>query len=694
MDNAASSGKGSQDQQDWKIGVDIGGTFIDFCALETRSGRVASLKVLTTPDDPGAELMTGLTLLAEREALEPSAVSRFVHGTTVGINTVIQRRGVSLALMTNAGFEDVIELARLRMPDVYSLFCARPDQLIARDMIFGIPARLRADGSEAQAPDLAVVAAAVEKAKANGAAGIIISFLHSWRNDAHEVAVKQEIARIAPDLFVFTSCEVWPVIREYERTTTAILNGYVHPRVSGYLTALEEKLLSRGVTAPALLTKSNGGVMNADEGKRSCVQMLLSGTASGVIGAAWLARRAGEKHILTLDIGGTSADFALIIDGEPQFGTGELIGEFPLHIPSVSVSSIGIGGGSIASVDGQGVLRVGPESAGSTPGPACYGRGGTQATVTDAMAVCGWLGHSQMAYGQLQIDVALARAAVTRLADKIGRTAEEAAQAILDIAISEMFVEVEKLASRAGVDLREFTLMPFGGGGPMLGAFLAREFKMAKVIGPPRPGVVSALGGLVADLRGDFIRTVFTHLSDEAAPRLRAALDELAVEGGDWLSRQGHAGAATLNVSADMRYLGQSFEIEVPIQAAWIGEGKLGAIEDAFHAMHARLYDFHDLDGTIEIVNLRLSAIGAGPALEFPVAAREGGEAVDPEREIPVFTGKDFEWIGLYPRERLRPGSRFAGPAIVAQEDTTFAIPGGTQVEVDSHLNLHLTFSE
>ncbi|NLS18761.1 hydantoinase/oxoprolinase family protein [Rhizobium sp. P40RR-XXII] len=681
-------------QQDWKIGVDIGGTFIDFCALESRSGRVASLKVLTTPDDPGAELMTGLSLLAEREGLEPEAISRFVHGTTVGINTVIQRRGVSLALMTNAGFEDVIELARLRMPDVYSLFCSRPEQLIARDMIFGIPARLRADGSEAQAPDMKAVTAAVAAARAKDAAGIIISFLHSWRDDAQETAVKNEIEKLAPDLFVFTSSEVWPVIREYERTTTAILNGYVHPRVSGYLTALEDKLASRGVKAPALLTKSNGGVMNAAEGKRSCVQMLLSGTASGVIGAAWLARLAGEKHVLTLDIGGTSADFALIIDGEPQFGTGELIGEFPLHIPSVSVSSIGVGGGSIASIDAHGVLRVGPESAGSTPGPACYGRGGTQATVTDAMAVCGWLGHSEMAYGQLQVDVGLARAAVSTLAERIGRSVEEVSQAILDIAISEMFVEVEKLASRAGVDLREFTLMPFGGGGPMLGAFLAREFRMAKVIGPPRPGVVSALGGLVADLRGDFIKTVFTHLSPEAVPLLRGSSEALSAEGRTWLIKQGHEGSAELRISADMRYVGQSFEIEVPLRAAWVAEGDLAAMEEAFHATHARLYDFADPDGRIEIVNLRLSAIGAGPRLQTTVDLEEIDGMAEPEREIPVYTGKAFEWIGLYRRDQLRPGGRFSGPAVVAQDDTTFAIPAGTQVTIDRHLNLHLTFSE
>ena len=681
-------------QQDWKIGVDIGGTFIDFCALESRSGRVASLKVLTTPDNPGAELMTGLSLLAEREGLQPEAISRFVHGTTVGINTVIQRRGVSLALLTNAGFEDVIELARLRMPDVYSLFCSRPEQLIARDMIFGIPARLRADGSEVQAPDMKVVATAVAAAKAKGAAGIVISFLHAWRDDAQETAVKNEIEKLAPDLFVFTSSEVWPVIREYERTTTAILNGYVHPRVSGYLTALEDKLASRGVKAPALLTKSNGGVMNAAEGKRSCVQMLLSGTASGVIGAAWLARLAGEKHVLTLDIGGTSADFALIIDGEPQFGTGELIGEFPLHIPSVSVSSIGVGGGSIASIDAHGVLRVGPESAGSTPGPACYGRGGTQATVTDAMAVCGWLGHSEMAYGQLRIDVGLARAAVAKLADRIGRSVEEVSQAILDIAISEMFVEVEKLASRAGVDLREFTLMPFGGGGPMLGAFLAREFRMAKVIGPPRPGVVSALGGLVADLRGDFIKTVFTHLSPEAVPLLRGSSEALSDEGRGWLIKQGHEGPVELRISADMRYVGQSFEIEVPLQAAWVAEGNLAAMEEAFHAMHARLYDFADPDGGIEIVNLRLSAIGAGPAPQTTVGLDEIVGMAEPEREIPVYTGKAFEWIGLYRRDQLHPGGRFSGPAVVAQDDTTFAIPAGTQVTIDRHLNLHLTFSE
>ncbi|TMV90792.1 hydantoinase/oxoprolinase family protein [Thioclava sp. BHET1] len=678
---------GNLPAEDWKIGVDIGGTFMDFCALEVRSGRIVSLKVLTTPEDPGAELGAGLDLLAERETLDPALISRFVHGTTVGINTIIQRKGAQLALFTNAGFEDVIELARLRMPDMYSLFCHRPEPLVPRDRIFGLPARMRADGQRRD-PPLEAVADAVAQARAAGAEGIVIALLHAWRDPGQEIAIRAQIEAIAPDLFVFTSAEVWPVIREYERSSTALLNGYVHPRVSGYLEALEARLALRNVPARAMLTKSNGGVMTASEGRRDCVSMLLSGTASGVTGAAWLARQAGESRILTLDIGGTSADFALIIDGEVQFGSDELVGEFPLHIPSVSVSSIGIGGGSIASVDAQGVLRVGPESAGSTPGPACYSRGGTRATVTDAMAVCGWLGHSEMAYGQLRMDVELARAAVQELADQLGRSAEETAQAILDIAVSEMFVEVEKLSSRAGVDLREFALMPFGGGGPMLGAFLARELGMPRVIASRRPGVVSALGGLVADLKGDFIRTVFAPLEAARLPDLQAQFQALSREGCDWLAAQGHDGAIDLRLSADMRYSGQSYEIEVAIAPDHLSD--LPGFAQAFHETHARIYDFSDPDGQIEIVNLRLSAVGAGQKPELSEIAEISTAAL---RHVPVYIG-EWQEIALYDRASLPPGAQFAGPCIVSQEDTTFAIPAGAVARVDDKLNIHLSLGE
>jgi N-methylhydantoinase A len=676
--------------ENWKIGVDIGGTFMDFCALETGTGRIATLKVLTTPDDPGAELGTGLDLLAAREGLVPQTVTRFVHGTTVGINTILQRKGASLAMITNAGFEDVIELARLRMPEMYSLFCSRAEPLIPRDRIYGIPARMTAQGVQTQAPDATAVRDAARQAKSAGAEGIIVSLLHSWRDGRQEEAVKAIIAEAAPELFVFTSSEVWPVIREYERSSTAILNGYVHPRVSGYLEALEARLTAHGVPAPALLTKSNGGVMSARDGRRNCVAMLLSGTASGVTGAAWLARQAGEDKILTLDIGGTSADIALVTGGAPQFGTGEMIGDFPLYIPSVSVSSIAIGGGSIASVDDHGMLRVGPSSAGSTPGPACYGRGGMAATVTDAMVVCGWLGHSDLAYGQLKMDRALAQNALTPLAEALGRSVEDTAQAILDIALSEMFVEVEKLASREGVDLRDFTLMPFGGGEPMLAAFLARDLGLRHVLTPRRPGVVSALGGLVADLRGDFIRTIFAPLEPGLLPKIQNAFDAMAEEGRAWLAEQGHSGDPMQYLSADMRYQGQSYEIEVMLDPAWLAD--LQAIATAFHDTHARIYDFADPEGQIEIVNLRLATVGAGAHPQMSSGKGALAEA-KPTRHVPVYLGVPTD-VPIYERQSLGQGARFYGPAIVVQEDTTLTIPARATATVDSALNILLSFED
>ncbi|MQQ09156.1 hydantoinase/oxoprolinase family protein [Epibacterium sp. SM1979] len=678
----------SPPREDWKIGVDIGGTFMDFCALEVNSGRLATLKVLTTPDDPGAELTTGLSVLQEQEGLAPEAVTRFVHGTTVGINTVLQRKGAKLAMITNAGFEDVLELARLRMPDMYSLFCHRADPLIPRDRIFGVKARLNAQGEETTAPDAQSVATAIKQALASGAEGIIVSFLHSWRNDAHERLVKRMILEMEPSVFAFSSSEVWPVIREYERSCTAILNGYVHPRVAGYLEALEKRLEQKSIPAKALLTKSNGGVMSARDGRENCVSMLLSGTASGVTGAAWLARQAGEDRILTLDIGGTSADIALIIDGAAQFGTGEMIGDFPLYIPSVSVSSIAIGGGSIASVDGHGVLRVGPTSAGSIPGPACYGRGGTDATVTDAMAVCGWLGHSDLAYGQLRMDQSLARNAVGALAKTLGRSVEETAQAILNIALSEMFVEVEKLASREGVDLRDFTLLPFGGGGPMLGAFLAKDLGMGRMIAPRRPGVVSALGGLVADLRGDFIRTVFAPLDGQLGSDLQVLFADLVEEARAWLAKQGHEGAAELNLTAEMRYSGQSYEVEVALKQEWLDSAE--DIAQAFHNTHARLYDFADPTGQIEVINLRLAIVGAGPDPDFPVHTAKPCK-VEPQKTVPVFTGMACD-IPLYQREALPPGAQLKGPAIVSQEDTTLIIPQDCTATVDPMSNIVVRF--
>ncbi|MBE9605429.1 hydantoinase/oxoprolinase family protein [Acetobacteraceae bacterium H6797] len=675
----------------WRIGVDIGGTFIDFCALDDSSQQMHTLKVLTTPNEPGREVMEGVAILQERHGMAPGDVTAFVHGTTVGINTVIQRKGAPLGLITNAGFEDVIEMARLRMPDMYTLFCARPEQLIPRDRIFGVKGRILADGSEAEPLDEAGAVEAARKAKARGAEGIILSFLHSYRNESHELAAKAAIKAALPEMFVFCSAEIWPVIREYERTTTVILNGYVHPRVDNYLIRLGEALRRQGVTAPPMITKSNGGIMGIEEGRTSCVGMLLSGTASGVMGAAFLSRQAGVERALTLDIGGTSADVALIIDGQPQYGTGEVIGDFPLHVPSVSVTSIGDGGGSIASVDGFGMLKVGPESAGSTPGPACYGRGGERATITDAMAVLGFLGHTPIAYKAVAMDRAKAEKVVGELAEKLGRGLQQTAEAIIQVSISSMFAEVNKLVARYGVDAREFTMLPFGGAGPMMGCLLARELGMEKVMIPRRPGVVSALGGLIADVKNDFIRTLFCDFDEASLPALKSALADLREKGRKWLREdQGFTGPAFEKVTADLRYHGQSFEIETVLEGHWIESGNLVALADAFHRRHEEIYDFADEKAAVQLVNLRLVVSGTTPAPSFGAQEKVEGMPV-PEKEIAAFLDGAVRKMPLYWRDNLRHGHRFAGPAVVAQEDTTVCIPGGFDATVDAFGNLHLT---
>ena len=678
-----------------RVGVDIGGTFIDFCLWDETKEELHSLKVLTTPQTPGAELLRGLDLLQERHGVSPSDITSFVHGTTVGINTVIQRKGASLALLTTENFEDVVELARLRMPEAYSLFSRRGAPLVPRDRIFGIRERMLSDGTVEQAVDEASVVLAVEKALAKGVDGIVISLLNAYRNPAHEAEVAAIAARVAPHVFVFRSSEVWPIIREYERTTTALINGYVHPKVSDYLEKLIASLASRGVTAEPLITKSNGGVMRAELGKRACVSMVLSGTASGVMGAAWVAREADYPNVITLDIGGTSADVALIIDGQPQFGLGEKIGDLPLYIPSVAVSSIGDGGGSIAWVDGFGVLKVGPESAGSSPGPACYGRGGTLPTITDAFAVCGFLGQHDLAYGAFRPDVALARAAIGTLASRINLGLEQTAEAIIRIAISGMFVEVNKLVARYGVDTRDFALLPFGGAGPMLGCFLARELGMRRVLIPLRPGVVSALGGLVANVKNDFIRTLFIMAADGDAARLRDAAKALQAAGTAWLrEEQKFTGEASYTWFADMRYRGQSFEIEVPLASALIEAGDMAAIAEAFHRAHEGIYDFCDRDSAVQIMNLRLVVSGASPKPYLRPLARAASEAPVAEQTLKVFFDGDWHNVPFYRRAALEAHHWFSGPCVIVQEDTTACVPPGFGATVDGSGNIVLERAE
>ena len=675
----------------YRVGVDVGGTFTDFCAFDERTNEIHTLKVLSTPDRPGAEVLEGIAALRDRYGVAPESITYFTHGTTVGVNTVIQRKGVRLCLFTTRNFVDVLEVARLKMPDPYDLRSRRPDPLVSKDRVIPVSERMRADGTVELPVDEASVEAAVARAQEIGAEGIVIAFINAYRNPANEHAAKAMIERLAPGLPVFCSSDVWSIIREYERTTTAVIHGYVQPRVAHYLTSLQRALAEAGVPAEPLVTKSNGGVMSAELGKSACAQMILSGTAAGVIGASFVSKLSGFGNTMSLDVGGTSADIAFIRGGMPQYGVGEMIGEFPIYIPTVAVTSIGAGGGSIAWVDDLGVLKVGPESAGSSPGPACYGRGGERPTITDAFAALGYIGQFELDNSAISIDPDMARSAVGTVARRIGRSTEETAQAIVDIAVSGMYVEVSKLISRDGIDHREFAMQAFGGAGPMLACFLARELGMTHIVIPPTPGVLSALGGLIADIKSDFIATVFLDLDDDAMAIIRDTCAELESRAVRWLCEEhGYDGEYRLVYSADMRYRGQSYEIETELDPNDVANGNPAGIAEAFHRRHEQVYEHADREAPVQVINLRMVIAGASPKPDFPELPRVDA-APEPARHLNVFMGGETRRVPLYARADLVPGHRFAGPAVVAQSDCTTCIPDGLDGEVDGFGNLILT---
>jgi N-methylhydantoinase A len=678
----------------YRVGVDIGGTFTDLCAFNERTNELHTLKVLSTPDRPGSEVMEGLRQLTQRYGVPPEQITYFTHGTTVGVNTVIQRKGVKLCLLVTENFVDVLEVARLKVPDPWDLLSSRPAPLVPKDRVLPVRERMNADGSVDIPVDEASVIAAVAKSRALGAEGIVISLINAYRNPAHERAVKAIVNRVAPGLPAFCSTDVWSVIREYERTTTAVIHGYVQPRVERYLASLQEALRSAGVAAEPMVTKSNGGVMSAELGKTACAQMILSGTAAGVIGAAHVASLAGFPATMSLDIGGTSADVAFIRGGVPQYGVGEMIGEFPIFIPTVAVTSIGAGGGSIAWVDGLGVLKVGPESAGSTPGPACYGRGGLRPTITDAFAALGWIGGGELGYSAIHVDVAKARSAVATIADRTGMSVVAAAEAIIKIAVSGMYMEVSKLVSRYGVDPRDYALQAFGGAGPMMACLLVREVGMESVVIPTTPGVLSALGGLVADIKNDFIATVFVELEASALPAIREGYEALERAALRWLrEEQGYDGAYRFTYSADMRYQGQSHEIETVLEAAHVKGGDVAGMAATFHRRHEEVYDHADSEAPVQIINLRLVIAGQSPKPAFPRAPEIPGRA-EPSGRTRVFLDGAEREIPVFARGTLAPGQIFEGPAVVTQSDCTTCIPGGFHGRVDAYRNLILTRDE
>ena len=672
-----------------RVGVDVGGTFTDFVLSNRMTGTLTHHKEPSGTEDPALVVAEGMATLLRRAGEQPSSVEMVVHGTTLALNAVLQRRGARVALVISRGFGDTITLGRGGLPNAYNYKHPKQIPLIPRDMVFEIDARVRPDGSVVARPtkeDLDDLAGRLREGAAEAAVVVVVN---SYAHPELEAKVADGLRLRRPDLLVTQSAALWPEIREFERTLVSVLNGFVHPLMNDYYGKLEARVRDLGIDAPIHITSSNGGTVSVDTARRRPVDTLLSGPASGVIAAARVAEHADQLKIITLDMGGTSSDIAVTQDGSPEHTTETKIGDLPLILPVVNVRAIGAGGGSIVWVDPQGVLKVGPESAGADPGPACYGRGGTEPTVTDCYVVAGYLDPDHFLGGRMKLDREAAQRALDTIAERLGIVGSDrsilAADAALRVATARMATEVSKGMAQRGLDPAEFTLMPFGGAGPTHAGLLSNEVGLQSILVPISPGTFCAMGAIMSDLRRDFAksRRLTLGFDTAAADDLRGVIAELEAEALEWIAGEGEIiEAPSIEVSADMQYPRTAFELNTAIPDDKWRQGTSKQIADLFHRQHERLYGFRDDESPVDVTTIRLRATGRVPRVEL--VTLEAGPTAKPVGERKVFHDGQWSTAAVYQRSDLRPATSIKGPAVVEQEDSTvWVLPGWTATTDD-----------
>jgi len=676
-----------------QIGVDIGGTFTDIVALEG-DGRLHFTKVPTTPKDLLEGIADAVRRVLALAGAEAGAVERFVHGTTVATNALLEQKGAVTAVLATAGFEDVLELGRQKRSRMYDLDMdpETPTFLAPRRRRVGIRERLDAGGRVLEALDEAQVRAEVLRLAAEGVQALAVAFLFSFVNPVHERRVREIARETAPALAVSLSSEVDPTFREYERLCVTAFDAYLGPVVTRYLAGLAAALGELGVTAVPQIMRSRGGIVSAAMAARSPVTLFLSGPAGGVIGACVAAERSGVRDFVSLDMGGTSNDVAVVQGGEPSIVSEGRIGPYPVRTPMVDINTIGAGGGSIAWLDRAGGLRVGPMSAGAEPGPACYARGGEAATVTDASLVLGYLNPQRFAGGRLTLDAGAAERAIGAIAGRLRLDAVQTAAGIHRVVNARMADQIRLVTIKRGNDPRRFALVVLGGAGPVHGVALAEEMGMPEVIVPEAPGVLAAFGLLSAAVEHHHARTLQGPVDTSDLAAINACLDALDTAGRARM-REESVPAAAVQVawSADMRYVGQAYELEVPIVAP-LTRDALAHVTAAFHAVHERVYGYARAGQAVEFVNFRAvhRHPRPRPAVRPPAAAAGSVEQALVGERRAYFPPDGFVATPILDRARLPAGGRVAGPAIIEQADTTTVIPPGWAARLEDSGNLRL----
>ena len=677
-----------------RLAADIGGTFTDVAAFDEGTHRLLLGKSLSTP----RAMVEGIEAGVTKAGTAFSEAGLFLHGSTVAINTMLERTGARTALVTTRGFRDVYEIGRINRPDAYNLFFQKHLPLVPRQHCYEVTERLFADGRVHTPIDEAELIALADVLKREQIEAVAILFLHCYRNPAHELRAKEILQRLLPDTFVSASHELSQEYREFERCSTVVANAFVGPRVQRYLTEIGARITGEGFRGTFLVVQSTGGLFELDKARSECIRILESGPASGVIGAQALCHALGLDNAIAFDMGGTTAKAGVILNGRALTTGHALIGSYdralPIQVPTIDIFEVGTGGGSIARIEHGGALLVGPRSAGAEPGPACYGRGGTEPTITDANLMLGRLGADRFLGGEMTLDAAAAERAVTaRVAGPLGLDATAAANGILRIAATKMSYAVKAVTTERGLDAGSFALIAYGGAGPLHATAVAREIGIRTVIIPRAPGHFSAFGMLFSDLRYDFVRTWFISLAEIDFDRFEAAYHELEQQGREAIAASAMSPReVVVQRSLDMRYVGQEHSVTVEVPHAHFETGDRAAIKALFDAVHAQRYGTSAPDEPAEIASLRTTVTGI---VEKPGIERiAAGEAVPPADASTGTRRAYFEAAGgfvatpTFARERLLAGNRIEGPALIEEHASTTVVLPGDRAEVDAIGNL------
>ncbi|GMX67033.1 hydantoinase/oxoprolinase family protein [Paenibacillus elgii] len=685
----------------YMVGVDVGGTFTDVTLVDTRSGEILNHKVPSTPDDPSRAIMNGVEQILELNGVLVSEVRYLAHGTTVATNSLIERKGALTGLLVTEGFRDLLEIGRQTRPGLYDFFKEKPEPVIPGHLRLEVDERLYADGSVRKPLDPDRLREAIERLKQEGVQAIAVCFLFSYLNPEHEKQAVEEIRRQFPEAYVSASHQVVPEFREYARLSTTALNAYLGPVMQRYMENFQQSVRKAGIPVDPYITQSNGGIISIQESVSNPVRTAVSGPAAGVVAASHLAELTGYKNMITFDMGGTSADFSLIENGDPKISMEREVEGFPARIPMLDIHACGAGGGSIAWLDAGGALKVGPESAGSMPGPAAYGRGGTRPTVTDANAILGRLNPDGILGGRMALDVEASKRAVQEhLCARTGLSLLEATMGILTVVNANMTRAIRLISVEKGYDPREFTLVSFGGGGGLHCGALARELGIPRILVPPSPGTFCSLGLLVTDVRSDYVRSMLLESTGGSMETIRGLFSSMMQEGSAMLEKEGIPEPKRRYVlGLDLRFKGQNYELTLPVEWSELTDEGVQGILTRFHEQHEKNYGYSNRAGVIEFVNYRVTALGELPKAALSRTEESGGRSVQPTSRREVYFAETdrpgYYDTAIYQRSELAPGDRLAGPAIIEQMDSTILILPGQTAGVDPYRNLVIqTFGE